>query len=79
MKIVTYIDLKNFKFWSGAIPTRMLLSDDEMDFIDDILDELYPDGLDETELNDIFWFDDDFIAECLGYKDGNEMWEDRSR
>lgn len=71
--------LRDFEFWSGAVSTRHLLSDDEMDMIDDILSEEYAEGLDETAINDIFWFEDDWIAELLGYKSGNEMWEDRTR
>lgn len=77
--IKSYVSLRDFNFWSGAVSTRNLLTGDELDLIEEILADAYPDGLEEMELNDIFWFDDDFIAECIGYKDGNEMWEDRCR
>ena len=36
---------------------------------EDILEELYPDGIDETTINDLFWFDRDVIASWLGYED----------
>lgn len=32
---------------------------------------MYPDGMSETELNDLLWFEDDTIAEWLGFED----WE----
>lgn len=79
MFIKKYISLRDFNFWSGATSTRNLLTGDELDVIEEILEEVYPDGLEEIELNDIFWFDDDFIAKCLGYKDSETMWEDRTR
>lgn len=79
MYIQTYIQLKDFDFWSGALVTRHLLTDDEMDYLEDILMDLYPDGIDETELNDIFWFDDEFIANSLGYDDYEQFWEERNK
>ena len=30
------------------------------------LEEIYPDGIDETTINDIFWFDFDQICVWLG-------------
>ena len=30
------------------------------------LEDLYPAGIDETELNDIFWFDREMICEWIG-------------
>lgn len=79
MLILHDIPLKDFEFWCGAKTVRHLITDKEMDELEDVLSELYPNGIDETTLNDIFWFDDDFIAEYLGYKDYNEFWKDRNR
>ena len=31
----------------------------------------------ETQLNDFFWFDNDWIANFFGYVDFNEMWYER--
>ena len=31
--------------------------------------DIYPDGMSDTQINDIFWFEDDWIAEMLGYED----------
>ena len=62
--------------WSGALDRVRCLSDDEIDTIIDILATEYPDGIDETELNDFFWFDDDIYAEWLGFDDAETLWED---
>ena len=70
MKITSEISLKNFKAWSGAKDTLNKLIElancDELAFI---LDDLYPDGLTGTQLNDILWFDDECIYETLGIEE----------
>ena len=67
MKIYTEKDLKNFEFWSGGADKANYLSDDELDRFEAILDsELYPNGIDETNLNDLFWFEFSFVCEYLG-------------
>lgn len=68
MKIYKEESLRSCRFWSGAMDTAKYLTGNELDTIEEILEELYPDGMDETELNDIFWFEDDMIAEWLGYE-----------
>ena len=67
MKIYKEERLRYFDFWSGAKDTVKYLTDDELDTIEDILEDLYPDGMGETEINDLFWFEDNMIAEWLGY------------
>lgn len=68
MKIYTEESLRNFEFWSGARDTVEYLTDEELDTIEAILKDSYPDGMDETDINDLFWFEDDLIAEWLGYE-----------
>lgn len=69
MKIYTENSLSNFEFWSGAVDRVKYLTDDELDTIEAILEDIYPDGMDETQINDLFWFEEDWIAEMLGYED----------
>ena len=53
--------------WSGALDRVKCLSDEELNTIIGILAEEYPDGIDEGELNDFFWFEMEFWAtEILG-------------
>lgn len=73
MKIYTEKSLKHFEFWSGAEDTVEHLTLDELDTLEEILEDSYPDGIGETELNDIFWFEDDLIAEWLGYENFEEL------
>lgn len=73
MKVYSETSLRNFEFWSGAKDRAKYLTFDELDQIEAILEDLYPDGMDETTVNDIFWFEEDTIAEWLGYNDFEEI------
>lgn len=65
--------LRNFDFWSGAKDTVKYLTDDELDTIENILEDSYPEGMSDTQINDFFWFEDDTITEWLGYSDFEEL------
>ena len=70
MKITSEMSLKNFKAWSGAKDTlNKLIELDKCDELEFILDDLYPDGLTDTQLNDILWFDNEWIYETLGIEE----------
>lgn len=70
MKITSEMSLKNFKAWSGAKDTlNKLIELDKCDELEFILDDLYPDGLTDTQLNDILWFEDEWINEILGIEE----------
>jgi hypothetical protein len=69
------VNLGNFEFWSGAVETVKYLTSEELETIESILEDIYPNGIDETDLNDIFWHDDDTIANWLGYNDFDEIIE----
>lgn len=70
--------LRYFEFWGGARDTVALLSYPELDLIESILEDAFYDMMPtETDINDIFWFDTDFIAEILGYEDFETMYKER--
>lgn len=73
MKIYTEESLTNFEFWSGAKDIVKYLTDEELEQIEAMLEDLNPDGMSDTEINDFFWFEDDTIAEWLGYEDFEEL------
>ena len=77
MTIIKEERLENFEFWSGARYLADKLTSKEFDIIEELLEELYPDGMEETEINDFFWFDGDTIAQALGYEDEDDMIENR--
>ena len=73
MIIKTETTLKNFDFWSGAKDTVKYLTESELETIESYLEDLYPEGMTDTELNDFMWFEDNTIAEWLGYNDFDEI------
>jgi hypothetical protein len=75
MKIYSDVPLTQFEFWAGAKDTVEYLTDDELEQIEQILEDIYPEGLNETDLNDLFWFEDDLIAKWLGYENFDEIME----
>ena len=73
MKIVSETTLKSFKAWAGAVDTqKKIISADKADEFDSMIEELYPDGLTDTQLNDILWFEEEWIYETLGIPTDDE-------
>ena len=67
MKLYTEKSLSSFEPWSGAVDAYKYLDDhDLLDDLETILEELYPDGMDETALNDLLWFEPETVYEWLG-------------
>ena len=77
MKITYELNLATFEAWNGAVSTLDRIREEgkceEMEWL---LDELYPDGMSETELNDLLRFDSDWVFETLGISDEDEDEED---
>ena len=66
MKIYKEESLQNFEFWSGAKANAATLTSEQLDTVETILEEIYPEGIEDTQINDIFWFDFDQVREWLG-------------
>ncbi len=66
MKITSETLLPRFEFWAGAETNAALLTFSELVQLEDVLEELFPDGMTDTELNDLLWFDFDSVCEWLG-------------
>lgn len=79
MKIITEQSLADFRFWSGAETTAQRIWEEQgsegFDQLEAILEDLYPDGIDETDLNDLLWFDAETVYKCLGIGDEEENKE----
>ena len=71
------ISLENFEFWSGACYVAEKSTSEEFDVIEELFEDLYPDGMEEMEVNDSFWFEGDTIAQALGYEDEDDLLESR--
>ncbi|HEY6143696.1 MAG TPA: hypothetical protein VIV55_09830 [Flavobacterium sp.] len=78
----TYNDnmtLANFDAWSGAIDTKKtILENNKGDEFDFLIEDLYPEGLSETALNDLLWFEDEWLFECLGISEDEDEDEDEN-
>jgi hypothetical protein len=73
MKTFNETNLVNFKAWSGAVETKeRIINEGKAKDFDSLIDELYPDGLSETHLNDLLWFEEDWIFEQLGIENEEE-------
>lgn len=76
MKIYSEKSISNFEFWSGARENAKELTDEQFDELESQLEQLYPDGMSETELNDLLWFDFETVCDWLGIE--NETDEDKN-
>lgn len=63
--------------YSGAKDTVERIEDEGKgnEFVS-LIEELYPEGIDRTALNDILWFEEDWIFEMLGIKDDEDEEEE---
>ena len=69
MKIIT----TKFTPWSGAISTYNTIEEaGKTEEFESLIDELYPNGIEEVALNDILWFESDWILEMLGLSEEDE-------
>lgn len=63
------VSIRDFEAWSGAVDTKEeIIKQGKADEFDYLIEELYPNGIDETKLNDLLWFDADWVYKTLGMK-----------
>ena len=74
MKVITETNLTDFDFWSGAKYFSGKLTYSELETISEHLQEIYPDGMTDPQINDFFWFEEDFICKLIG-EDLDEILE----
>jgi len=75
MRYIVEEDLSRFPFWGQAKDVANNFSDDEMSKLDDLISEMFCDeDPTDTQINDLFAYDSDYLKELLGYKKiGGEM------
>ena len=69
MKIYREESLSDFKFWSGAIANAEEFTHEELDRIGEELEAINvvdDNGYDETEINDLMWFEPEYLASLIG-------------
>ena len=67
MKVYADICLASFQFWAGAVNNANKLSYDELEQVGYMLEDIYPNGVEDVLINDLFWFDFGVVCEWLGY------------
>lgn len=73
MRIYSEISLENFKAWSGAVDTLERVREaGKCGQLESIIEDSYPDGMSETELNDLLWFEPETVYEWLGIEEEEE-------
>ena len=74
MTITYELDLNSFQAWSGAKDTlERIQREGKCAELENILEELYPDGMTETELNDLLWFEPETVYEWLGIRSEEQI------
>lgn len=80
MKYYVEDSLRNFQFWSGGKDRAELLTDEQFDTVEQMMEEIEPeDGWSDTTINDFFWFEFNTICEWLGYADEEHLEHDISQ
>lgn len=60
------VSLENFDAWGGAEKLKQQIIDaGKTEEFEQLIADLYPDGIDETRLNDLMLFDDDWVRKTL--------------
>ena len=77
MKVIEELSISDFEAWSGAEDTKQTIIDNNMENeFDALIEETYPDGIDKTALNDLLWFESDWIFESLGITEDTDDEEE---
>lgn len=77
MNVSYELDLNTFEAWSGAVYTiNRVREEGKCKELEYVLEELYPDGMTETQLNDLLWFEREWLYETLGISDEEEEEEE---
>ena len=65
MTITKEIRLSQFEFWSGAKKFAEQLTYTELNELEGYIEDFLIENLTETDINDLFWFEDEMICEWL--------------
>ena len=75
LKIIIGID--EYEPWAGAVYTwQDIVKENKVEELEYLLNEIYPEGINITTLNDLLWLDDQWIYKNLGMDDYVETEEE---
>lgn len=66
MKVYYETSIQDFEFWIEAKTHADMLTESELDQFEDFVNEAYPEGIEDTALNDWMWFDFESVCSVLG-------------
>ena len=77
MTIKSEISLENFEAWSGGRSTlNKIINEGKCSQLESMLEEMYPDGMTDTELNELLWHDSDTVFEWLDIRTYDQIKEE---
>lgn len=77
MTIRYELNLETFEAWNGAVRTLdRVRREGKCNELDQVLEELYPDGMSEIELNDLLRYDADSVYAWLGMRSEKQIREE---
>ena len=77
MKVYSETSMSEFRPWSGAVSTYDRIQNAGLlDELEALIEEMYPDGCSETAINDLLWFEDEWIFNTLGLRTESEILEE---
>ena len=82
MKVTYEFDLSEFKAWSGGSDTLEKIREFDLNYpgameaAQQYIEECLGDEATVTQINDMLWFEDDFILEAIGYCTEDEEDDD---
>ena len=75
--LIVTCDFFEYRPWSGAISTYERIEEEgKLDDLENLLEDVYPEGISMVGINDILWFDSDWVFEMLGITDDEEDFDE---
>jgi len=75
IKDISEFELKD-ELWSGAVDTlETITENDKLQDLMYLLEERYPEPVDISIINDLLWFEDDYIFEQLKIMADDELYQ----
>ena len=73
MKVYEELNLKDFESWSGATETKnIIINEGKEEEFEELIEELYPNGISATTLNDLLWLDQEYVLDTLGIENSED-------
>ena len=74
IKIYEEKSIDNIEFWGGAVSTINHVAEaNKLDLLEQIIEDMYPDGVNIEALNDYLWFESDNIYNMLDIENPDDI------